>query len=134
VQHLAMLADAYKTGGQAEAGLCVLTEALAIVHTGEERCYDAELYRLRGELLIESGHRQRFREAEESFWQALDIARYQNAKSLELQTVMSLCSLWQKQGKRAEACQRLTEIYSWFTEGFDTPDLQEARALLETLA
>jgi class 3 adenylate cyclase/DNA-binding winged helix-turn-helix (wHTH) protein/predicted ATPase len=133
VQHLTMLADAYKTGGQAEVGLRMLTEALAMVHTGEERCYDAELYRLRGELLLESGYKRRFGEAEESFWQALDIARYQNAKSLELQTVMSLCSLWQKQGKRAEACQRLTEIYSWFTEGFDTPNLREAKALLEAL-
>jgi predicted ATPase/class 3 adenylate cyclase len=133
LQYLVMLAEAYKTGGQAEAAMRVLAEALAIVRTNEERYYDAELYRLRGELLLEEGKRERFGEAEENFWQALAITRDQSAKSLELRAVMSLCKLWQKQGKRAEACQMLTEIYSWFTEGFDTPDLREARALLETL-
>ena len=72
-------------------------------------------------------------EVEACFRQALDIARHQQAKSLELRAAMSLARLWQAQGKRAEAFQMLTEIYSWFTEGFDTPDLQEAKALLAAL-
>jgi predicted ATPase len=129
--HLAILAEAYKKGGQTEAALRVLAEALAIVHTSEERYYEAELYRLRGELLLEEGYR--FREAEESFLHALDIARHQSAKSLELRAAIGLCRLWQKQGKRVEAYQVLTEIYGWFTEGFATLDLQEAKALLEIL-
>jgi class 3 adenylate cyclase/predicted ATPase len=131
VQHLTMLAEAYKTGGQIEAGLRVLAEALAIMHNSEERCYEAEVYRLRGELLLEEG--KRFEAVEESFLQALDVARQQGAKCLELRAVMSLCRLWQKRGRRAEAHQMLTELYRWFTEGFDTPDLQEAKALLDAL-
>ena len=133
LHHLAMLAEVYKIGGQPEAGLGVLAEALAIVHTSEERYYEAELYRLRGELLLEKA-KGKFEEAEESFLQALDVARHQSAKSLELRAVMSLCRLWQKRGKRVEARQMLTEIYSWFTEGFTTLDLREARALLDALA
>ena len=129
LQHLAMLAEAYKNGGKIEVGLRVLAEALAIVCTNEERYYEAELYRLRGELLLEEG--DRFGEAEESFLHALDIARHQNAKSLELRAMMSLCRLQQKQGKPVETRQMLMEVYNWFTEGFDTPDLQEAKALLE---
>jgi predicted ATPase len=129
LHHLAMLAEAYQIGGQTEAGLHVLTEALAIVHRSEERYYEAELYRLRGELLLKEG--ERLEEAEESFLQALDVARHQSAKPLELRAVMSLCRLWQKQGKRVEARQMLTEIYGWFTEGFATLDLREAKALLD---
>jgi predicted ATPase len=72
-------------------------------------------------------------EAEECFWKAIEIARKQQAKSLELRAVMSLARLWQQQGKRAEAHQMLTEVYNWFTEGFDTKDLQEAKTLLEEL-
>jgi predicted ATPase len=74
-----------------------------------------------------------FIEAEACFRQALDIAHHQQTKSLELRAVMSLARLWQIQGKRAEACQVLMAIYGWFTEGFDTPDLQEAKALLTAL-
>jgi class 3 adenylate cyclase/predicted ATPase len=129
LQHLAMLAESYKTGGQIEAGFSVLAEALAIMHTSEDRYYEAEVYRLRGELLLEEG--KRFEAAEESFLQALDVARRQGAKSLELRAVMSLCRLWQKRRKPGEAHRMLTEIYSWFTEGFNTPDLQEAKALLD---
>ena len=73
------------------------------------------------------------REAEECFLKAIDIAQRQQAKSLELRAVMSLARLWQRQGKTAEARQRLGEIYGWFTEGFDTKDLQEAKALIEAL-
>ena len=132
LQHLTMLAEAYKNGGQIEAALCVLAEALAIMHTSEERCHAAEVYRLKGELFLEEG--KGFEAAEESFLQALDVARQQNAKSLELRAVMSLCRLWQKRGRRVEAHQMLTDLYSWFTEGFNTLDLREAKALLEVLA
>ncbi len=77
------------------------------------------------------GLESRVKEAEECFWKAIDIARQQSAKSLELRAVMSLSRLWQQQGKKEEARQMLAEIYGWFTEGFDTKDLQEAKALLE---
>jgi predicted ATPase len=91
------------------------------------------LHRLKGGLLLaRSGEDQT--EAEACFRQALDIARRQQAKSLELRAAMSLSLLWQRQGKREEARQLLAEIYGWFTEGFDTADLQEAKALLDELA
>ena len=112
------------------------------------RWWEAELHRLRGELLLQSGvqspeasvHTQHAAlrmphaaEAEACFQQALDIARRQQAKSLELRAAISLSRLWQQQGKRAEAYEMLTPIYGWFTEGFDTADLQEAKTLLEEL-
>jgi predicted ATPase len=131
LQHLAMLAEAYKNAEQTGEGLHVLAKALTIVCTNEERYYEAELYRLKGELLLEESKGQKFEEAENSFLQALDVARCQSAKSLELRVVMSLCRLWQKQGKQVEACQMLSEIYGWFTEGFATLDLREAKALLD---
>jgi predicted ATPase len=93
---------------------------------------EVELYRVKGELLL----RQRIPdapEAETCFRQALDIARRQQAKLLELRAAMSLSRLWQQQGKRAEARELLAPVYDWFTEGFDTADLQEAKALLEAL-
>jgi predicted ATPase len=93
--------------------------------------YEAEVYRLKGELLQQSAKQQG--EAEESFHQALDVARRQQAKSWELRATMSLSRLWQCQGKRDEARQLLTQIYNWFTEGFDTADPKEAKALLEEL-
>jgi predicted ATPase len=127
---LAMLAEAYAKGGQIEEGLCILSEALTAVHKNGERHYEAELYRLKGELLLHRG-RQKLAEAEESFWQAIDVARGQNAKSLELRAVVSLGRLWQQQGRWTEGRQVLTEIHSWFTEAFDTIDLQEATVLLE---
>jgi predicted ATPase len=132
--HLALLAEAYKQGGQVEAGLHALAEALAHLNNTGECYYEAELYRLKGEcLMAQTGKRCKETEAEECFRQALDVARRQQAKSLELRTTMSLGQLWQQQGRRAEARQVLGEIYSWFTEGFETPDLQEANALLEAL-
>jgi predicted ATPase len=97
-----------------------------------ERFWEAELYRLKGELLL-AGSAVHDTEAEISFRQAFDVARHQQAKSLELRAAMSLSRLWQRQGKRAEAQQLLAEVYGWFTEGFDTPDLQEAKALLDKL-
>ena len=109
--------------------------------------YEAELYRLRGELLlnakcgirnVESNPQSAVYnpqlEAEECFQKAIDIARRQQAKSWELRAVMSLSRLWQKQGKKEEAHQLLAEIYGWFIEGFDTADLKDAKALLDELS
>ncbi len=144
--YLALLAEAYGKGGQAQEGLSVLAEALAAAHRTGQRVYEAELYRIKGELLLnaERGTRnaefiQRssfsvHRSAKECFQQAITIARHQSARSLELRAVMSLARLWQRQGKKKQACQRLAQIYNWFTEGFDTADLQEAKTLLEELA
>jgi predicted ATPase len=133
--YLAMLAEAYGQAGQAEEGLHVLAEALALANAGGERRHEAALYRLKGELLLnaECGVQNAALSAEECFQQALAVARRQEAKSLELRATMSLSRLWQQQGKRAEARELLAPIYHWFTEGFDTADLQEARALLEEL-
>jgi predicted ATPase/class 3 adenylate cyclase len=135
---LARLAEVQGRTGQAEEGLSVLAEALAAVDSTEERFYEAELYRLRGELTLAQSSVQSLassvqKEAEECFWKAVEIARKQQAKSLELRAVMSLARLWQQQGKKAEARQMLAEIYNWFTEGFDTKDLKEAKALLDSL-
>jgi predicted ATPase len=129
----ALLAEACGRAGQVEEGLRVLEEALEALQTTEDRFYDAEMYRLKGALLLARSAKQHA-EAETCFLQALDTARQQQTKSLELRAATSLSRLWQQQGKRAEAQALLTPIYSWFTEGFDTPDLQEARALLDELA
>jgi adenylate cyclase len=119
--------------GQPEAGLTALTEALTLVDTTGERVWEPELYRLKGELLLQqsSDHHS---EAERCFHHALAIARNQQAKSLEIRAATSLARLWQQQGKRAEARQVLGDVYGWFTEGFDTADLKDAKALLEALA
>src|SRR5262252_7262780 len=95
----------------------------------EERCWEAEVHRLRGVLLLQQPGTPQA-EAETWLQRALDVARRQEAKSLELRAAMSLSRLWQQQGKRAEAYELLAPIYGWFTEGFDTADLQEAKALL----
>jgi len=130
---LSLLAEACGKVGQPEEGLAVLAEALATVDNTEERNWEAELHRLKGELLLmQQG--QNVGEAEECFRKAFDTARRQQAKSLELRAAMSLSRLWQQQGKQEEAHQLLGEIYGWFTEGFDTADLKEAKALLEELA
>jgi len=99
----------------------------------EERYWEAEVHRLRGILLLRQRVPQQA-EAEACFQQALDVARRQEAKSLELCAAMSLARLWQHQGKRAAARELLAPLYGWFTEGFDTADLQEARELVEALA
>ncbi len=127
---LALLAEAYGGIGQIEKGLHVLAEALAAAEKTGGRFYEAELYRLKGELLVAYAAEPNA-EAEACFHQALDIARRQQAKSLELRAAMSLSRLWQQQGKRDEPRQLLAPIYGWFTEGFDTADLQEAKALLD---
>jgi predicted ATPase len=122
---------------QAEEGLAALAQALMVVDKSGERFYEAELYRLKGTLTLQSKVQDPQstveQEAEACFLKAIEIAQRQQAKSLELRAVMSLSRLWQQQGKKAEARQLLAEIYSWFTEGFDTKDLQEAKALLAEL-
>jgi predicted ATPase len=99
----------------------------------ESNIYEPELLRLKGELLLGQAV-PTLRDTETCFQEAIDISRRQGAKSLELRAVMSLSRLWQKQGKKDEARQMLAEIYGWFTEGFDTADLKEAKALLEELS
>ena len=130
--YLALLMEAYGKAGQAEEGLRVLAEALTAVHKTGERQHEAELYRLKGELLLKQDIPDE-QEAESCLHQAVDIARQQQAKSLELRAAMSLSRLWQQQGKRTEAHALLAPIHGWFTEGFDTTDLQEAKALLDAL-
>jgi predicted ATPase len=130
---LALLAAASAKAGRREEGLTLLAEALAVINDTGERRWEAELYRLQGELLLARATGQDT-EAETCFRQALDIARRQQAKSWELRAAMSLARLWQRRGKRADAHTLLASVYHWFTEGFDTADLQEAKALLEALA
>ena len=136
--HLALLADAYGKGERVEEGLAVLAEALDGAHKTGERWYEAELYRLKGALTLQSqvqGSKSHVeKEVEECFHKAIEIAQKQQAKSLELRAAMSLARLWQQQGKQKEAHHMLVEIYDWFTEGFDIKDLQEAKALLDELA
>ncbi len=114
-----------------------MTEALDHVKKTGERIREAELYRLKGELTLQSkvqGPKSKVEEeAGECFLRAIDLAQKQQAKSWELRASTSLAQLWQEQGKQAEAHKLLSEIYTWFTEGFDTKDLQEAKALLEDL-
>jgi len=130
---LAVLAEACGKAGQIDEGMHALEEALEAVQNHGERFYEAEVYRLKGELLLQDAPASQ-EEAEEHFQQALEVARRQQAKSWELRAAMSLARLWQQQGKRAPARELLAPIYHWFTEGFDTADLQEAKALLEGLA
>jgi DNA-binding winged helix-turn-helix (wHTH) protein/predicted ATPase len=135
---LGLLAEAHGGVGQAVKGLRLLAEAHKEIAETHERFYEAELYRLQGELLLAQvgakAQGTRCAEAEACFQHALAVARHQQAKSLELRAAMSLARLWQRQGKRIEARQVLAPVYSWFTEGLDTADLQEARALLQELA
>ncbi len=126
-----------KTAGQAEEGLTVFAEALAITDRTGERYYEADLHRLRGELTLQSASqsgKSRATEAETHFAKALEVAHHQRAKSWELRAAMSLARLWQQQGKTAEAHELLAPVYNWFTEGFDTADLKDAKALLVALS
>jgi len=129
---LSMLAEAYGHDKQMAAGLGVLAEARTLGDTHGERWWHAELYRFEGEFFLQQGSPDA-PQAARCFHQAIALARHQQAKSLELRAAMSLTRLWQRQGQRAEAYELLAPIYGWFTEGFDTPDLQEAKALLEEL-
>jgi class 3 adenylate cyclase/tetratricopeptide (TPR) repeat protein len=130
--YLSGLAAAHGTVGQIDEGLTLVTEALAILNNAGQRLNEVGLYLLKGSLLLKIGG-QKAEEVEKCFRQALDVARRQEAKSLELQAATRLARLWRQQGKRAEAHKLLSEVYNWFTEGFDTKDLQEAKTLLEEL-
>ncbi|MFQ5830292.1 MAG: tetratricopeptide repeat protein, partial [Candidatus Methylomirabilia bacterium] len=127
---LCLLADAYGKQHQTEKALEVLAEALAKTETHIERYYEPELHRLRGELLADVASQ----DAQTCFRQAIDVARRQSAKSLELRALISLSRLWRQQGKKEAVREILGETYGWFTEGFDTADLKEAKALLEELS
>jgi predicted ATPase len=130
---LALLAEAHGTLGEPEEGLTVLTEALTLTETTGGRWCEPELYRLQGELLLQCSSDNQG-EAEIGFYHAMTIARSQQAKSFELRAATSLARLWQQQGKRQEAHDLLASVYNWFTEGFDTADLKDAKALLDELA
>jgi predicted ATPase len=146
---LFLLAEAYGKTGQDKEGLNTLAEAFVTMNRTGEYVHEPELYRLKGELTLQqpkvqgpkskvgnslaSSGQSLESEAKGCFKKAIDIAQRQSAKSLELRAVMSLARLWQQQGKWEEARQMLAEIYGWFSEGFDTKDLQEAKALLTEL-
>jgi predicted ATPase len=128
--HLAHLAATHATLGESRIGLCLLDEALKTATDTEERMFEAELFRLRGELLIGSGE---IRQAETAFAHALAVARGQKARMWELRAAVSLARLFCDQGRRDEARDLLAPVYGWFTEGFAAPDLKEAKALLDEL-
>jgi predicted ATPase len=125
-----LVAQACLKGGQTEQAYSVLTKELKRVRDTGVRYYEAELHRIKGEVLLRRSASYQ-KEAETSFHTAIDLSRHQGAKSLELRAIMSLSELWQKQGKKAEARQMLQEIYGWFTEGFDTADLKATKELLK---
>jgi predicted ATPase len=150
---LSFLAEGYRRQGKIDKALQVVEEALSLTATNLDVFWEAELYRQKGELLLTQeiksqgakGKSQKSKmtdlrpltpdpQAEECFQQAIEVARSQGAKSLELRAVMSLARLWQQQGKHYEARDMLSEIYHWFSEGFDTKDLKEAKTLIEELA
>ncbi|HOG45478.1 MAG TPA: AAA family ATPase, partial [Anaerolineae bacterium] len=132
---LQLLAEACRRSGRAAEGLGAVDEALALVERTGERCCEAELHRLRGELLAQAPGAGPgvAREARACLRRAIEVARRQGARGWELRATMSLARLLDSQGRRAEAQEMLAAIYGWFTEGFDTADLREARALLDTL-
>ena len=128
--HLALIADASGRCGQVEEGLALVQEAIDLVEKEGQRYWEAEVHRVKGELLKLSSRES---EVEACFRQAIEVARRQRAKTYELRATTSLGRLLQKEGRSGEARPLLSEIYGWFTEGFDTPDLKEARALLDEL-
>lgn len=127
---LAILGELYGHAGQFEEGLKRLAEAEQMIDNTQERWPEAEVYRLRGQLLLQLDDSAA---AEASFVRALGVARRQSAKFWELRAAASLARLWRDQGKRAQSADLLSPIYSWFIEGFDTVVLQEAKALLGEL-
>jgi predicted ATPase len=130
---VALFADAHGTGGHRAEGLQLVDEALAAVPRSG-RFWEAELYRQRGNLLLLDSPTARATDAEACFQQAVGIAQRQGARALELRAALSLSRLWQHQGRRVAARALLAPVYGWFTEGFDTADLQEANALLDELS
>ena len=129
--HLGSLALAHARAGQAEAALDLLTEALAAAEDMDERVLEAELHRIIGDALLSM---LRQGEVEVEYARALAVARQQQAKSWELRAAMSMARLWRDQGKREKARDLLAPVYGWFTEGFDTLDLKEAKAVLDELS
>ena len=129
---LGQLAEAYGQAGQAEEGLNILAEAPTVIDKSGVRYPEADIHRLKGELLLQLST-DNTAEAETCFHQARDVARTQQAKSLELRAATSLARLWQSQDKRQDAYELLASVYGWFTEGFDTADLKDAKKLLEEL-
>ena len=128
---LIRLAEAYGKAQRPLEGLEHLTDAIRVIERTEEREFEAELYRVRGELLLAT---EDAGQAEESFCTALEIARCQSAKLSEMRAAVSLARLWRDQGKHPEALELLAPVYGWFTEGCDTADLKDAKALLAELA
>jgi predicted ATPase len=130
--HHGVIAEAYWRSGEAQVGMDVLEKAIRFVNTSGLRFWEAELLRLKGTFLthLAPGEPQ---ETEACYQEALSVARHQQAKSLELRAAMSLTRLWRDQGRRDEARDLLAAVYGWFTEGFDTPDLRDAAALLAEL-
>jgi predicted ATPase len=129
--HLALLVAAYEIAGRFEEALPLLDDALQVVESTSERWLEAELYRLKGQLLLRQGHSEA---TEELYCKALTIAQEQEAKLWELRAAVSLARLRREQDRHAEAHDLLPPVYGWFTEGFDTPDLKEAKALLDELS
>jgi predicted ATPase len=129
---LCMLAEAYMETGRVDQGLSTLTEALNAADKHEERQHEAQIYRLKGDLLLRQAS-SNAAEAQQCFERAIEVARRQSAKSLELRATVSLARLLAEQERRDEARTMLADIYSWFTEGFDTADLKDAKALLDEL-
>jgi predicted ATPase len=128
--HIALLAAASENTGQVEEGLILLDDALQIVETTGERCLEAELYRHKGQLLLWQGDDEA---AEELYRKALTIAQKQGGKMWELRVAAGLAGLRRSEGRCAEAHDLLAPVYAWFTEGFDTHDLKDAKALLDEL-
>jgi predicted ATPase len=131
--HLCWMAEACTQVGRYGEGLSALTEALMFADEKEDRYCEAETYRLKGTLLLKQDD-SNAREAERCFQRAIEIARKQSAKSYELRATMNLALLLATQGRRDEARSILADIYNWFTEGFDTADLKDAKSLLDQLA
>jgi predicted ATPase len=131
--YLSLLAEVYGKSGQVEAGLRIISEAFVEAQNIEERWWEAELFRLKGTLLLQQS-KSDAKQAKASFHKALDVARRQHSISLELRAASSLYRLGRQQGKQNDANKLLVEVYNRFTEGFDTPDLMEAKALLEELS
>ena len=130
--YLALLAEVCARAGRAEAGQRAITEALDFADESGERWWEADLYRLKGELLLAQSAENRA-EAEGCFHRAVKVAHQQSAKAFELRATTSLVRLWRDQDRQSEAHDLLARVYDWFTEGFETIDLKEARALLEEL-
>jgi len=128
--HIALLASASEIVEQVKEAVILLDDALQIVEGTGERWFAAELYRHKGQLLLRRGHSEA---AEELYRKALSIAEEQEAKLWELRAAVSLARLWCDQGRQAEARDILAPVYGWFTEGFDTPDLKDTKALLDEL-